>query len=73
MTKKEKETHIMKYDKEILNKEVAPRFYAHVEHFMKNDKEDDEVVAEILDFMYDVLISTANQGRKQDENSTLFP
>lgn len=72
MTKQEKETHIMKYDKEILNKEVAPRFYAHVKHFMKNDREDDKVVAEILDFMYDMLVSTATQVGKEDENSTLF-
>ena len=61
----------MKYGPVILNKEVAPRFCALVDYFLKNDRDDDEAVAEVLDFMYDTLVATAAQS--EDQNSTLFP
>ncbi len=61
MTKQEKEIHIKKYGREILNKEVAPRFYAHIEHFLKNDRDDDDEVAAVLDFMYDTIVYTISQ------------
>lgn len=71
MTKQEKEAHVKKYGQEILDKEVAPRFCAHVAHFLKNDRDDDDAVAEVLDFMYDTLVGTAT--RSNDDDSTLFP
>ena len=56
MTDLEKEIHVSKYDTELFNAKAAQRFYRHVQHFLQYQRDDDEIIAEILDFMYIVLI-----------------
>lgn len=56
MTRKEKEKHISKYNTELLNTENTSRFNKHVQHFLEYESSDDEAIAEILDFMYAILI-----------------
>lgn len=61
MNRREKEMYVSKYSKKIYNKKDSPRFYAHVQHFLEHNQNDDEVTAEILDFMYEVLVTNSKQ------------
>lgn len=54
MTKTEKEAHVSRY-KKIYNQKEAERFQKHVQYFLEHERRDDEVTAEVLDFMYQVL------------------
>lgn len=56
MTDLEKEIHVSKYDTELFNAKATQRFCRHVQHFLQYQRDDDEIIAEILDFMYIVLI-----------------
>lgn len=56
MTHLEKELYVSRYDTNIYNKKTNKRFYKHVQHFLKYQSDDDEVIAEILDYMYSVII-----------------
>lgn len=65
MTDIEKEIHVSKYDTLIFNVKDRRRFCKHVQHFLQYKSGDDEIIAEVLDFMYIVLILQATATETQ--------
>lgn len=57
MTKEEKARHVSRYKKVHRQKE-SEKFQEHVQCFLRNERSDDEVTAEVLDFMYQALGGT---------------
>lgn len=56
MTHAEKEKHVNKYDRELVSKKDTSNFDKHIQHFLEYESQDDEAIAEVLDFMYAILL-----------------
>lgn len=56
MNYKDKLKHIRKYNLVLIDGKEVSRFVQHIRYFLEHEGRDDEEIAQVLDFMYEILL-----------------